>query len=111
MARPSSSRAKNRFEPDSLTIPDGTELVEYRLKRAESLVERRARLRQEFLAFLVKDLLAYLVAFGLIGIAALYCFSVLLKHGETLEDRRWAMSIVGSLLTALVGFAFGKATK
>ena len=85
MARPSSNPGK-QADIKSIIIPPGMTVEgEITLKPAESLVERRARLRQEFLSFLVKDLLAYLVAFGLIVFAALYGFLVLLRRGETLE--------------------------
>jgi hypothetical protein len=110
MAR-TSSRARNVATRTSLELPEGSELVRFEGGRKESVDERRHRLRTEFLSFLVKDLLAYLVAFGVIVVAAIYCFSVLWARDVTDDDRRWATSVLGSMLTALVGFAFGKSMK
>ncbi|CAN5901557.1 hypothetical protein BH23PLA1_BH23PLA1_21230 [soil metagenome] len=110
MTKPTSP-AKNRANPDSLTIPRGTELVEHRIRRSEKEIERRYRLSQGYWSFLVKDLLAYLIAFAIVIATAFYCFWVLMRSGPSAEERRWAISILTSVLTAVVGFAFGKATK
>lgn len=114
MAR-TSSRAKSTSSSESFQLPGGffkkLEVRRFEGGLPESPDERRQRLRTEFLSFLVKDLLAYLVAFGVIVVAAIYCFSVLWSREVTDDDRRWATSVLGSMLTALVGFAFGKSMK
>jgi hypothetical protein len=59
----------------------------------------------------VKDLLTYLVAlFLILGVSA-SCFWTLFQRDLPREDRQWAMSVLASLMTALAGFAFGKAAK
>ena len=94
-----------------MDVPLGMEPTHFAARRIEDEAERRARLRREFLEFLFKDLLAYAVAFGVIIAAAIYSFAVLWRRDVSDDDRRWATSVLGSMLTALVGFAFGKAMK
>ena len=61
--------------------------------------------------FLVKDLLAYLVAFSFIGAIGTYCFVILLKHGAASEEAQKVWPIVSGILAGIVGMVFGRATK
>lgn len=110
MAR-TTGRAKAQQDISSFSIPEGTELVDYRLKKVEDDLEKRHRLRLEFLSFVFKELLPYLLSIGLILVTSVYCFWVLWQSSRPSEERKWAMSIITALLTAIVGFAFGKSTK
>ncbi len=80
-------------------------------KGPEDPEDKRLRRRKDFLAFLVKDLLAYLVAFSFIGAIGTYCFVILLRHGATSEDAQKVWPIVSGILSGIVGMVFGRATK
>jgi hypothetical protein len=110
MAR-SSGRARKVQPTGSVIIPLGMEPVEFRLQRIEDEAEKRQRLRKDFLSFLVKDPLTYAIAILLIIVAAAYCVWALWQPGLPREDRQWAMSVLTSILTAVVGFAFGKVSR
>jgi hypothetical protein len=105
------SRAKSVQGPEDLILPQGLQATEFRAQRPEDETERAFRLKKEYWSFLVKDLLAYCLALVLILAAALYAFSILLSSQTAAEDRQFAMSILTSLLTAVAGFAFGKASR
>jgi hypothetical protein len=112
MTRPSSGRAKKQSDVDSIILPSGMAVEgEYRFKPPESAIEKKHRLRKDFLSFLVKDLLAYLIASLIIIVATSYSFWMLMHPERSREERQWAMSMLTALGTAVVGFVFGKATK
>jgi hypothetical protein len=81
------------------------------IKTVENPTEMNYRLRTEFLSFLVKDLCTYGVAILIVLVVLLYCFIVLVILSSTLEEKKWAMSILTSILTGAIGFAFGKTAK
>jgi hypothetical protein len=81
---------------------------EFELKTREIPAERDARLRKEFLSFLFKDLSAYVVAVLIVLVALVSCFVVLVLRDSTLQEKTWAMSVLSSIFTGAVGFAFGK---
>ena len=111
MARPS-SKTRNQRDPQSFSIPKGYSLEgEFKFKPPEDNLERKHRLRKDFLSFLVKDLMAYLVAFLLIIVAAIHCFSILRNPSLPKDERQWAMSVLASLLAAIAGMIFGKGLK
>ena len=39
-----------------------------------------------------------------------YCFVVLLIRDASAEERGWAMSVLASILTGAIGYAFGKSS-
>jgi hypothetical protein len=81
------------------------------IKTVEDPAEMGHRLRKEFLSFLVKDLCTYGVAILIVLVVLTYCFIVLVIRTSTPEEKNWAMSILTSILTGAIGFAFGKSSK
>ena len=110
MAR-TSNRGQDRLERRQVSIPEGLVAQQIILNREERPDERRQRLRKEFLSFLVHDLLATLVAIGLVIATGTYCFWVMVGNVASIDDRNWAISVLASLFTALTGFVYGRATR
>jgi hypothetical protein len=81
------------------------------IKTAEDPTEMDYRLRKEFFAFLVKDLCTYGVAILIVVVVLVYCFVVLVVRSSSPDEKNWAMSVLTSILTGAVGFAFGKTSK
>jgi hypothetical protein len=89
----------------------GTRIKRLEIEGPEEPEDKRLRRRKDFLAFLVKDLLAYIVAFGFISAIGTYCFVVLLKHGAASEEAQKVWPIVSAILSGIMGMVFGRATK
>ena len=90
----------------------GVRIEELKIKGPEDPEDKRLRRRKDFLLFLVKDLLAYLVAFTFIGAIGIYCFIILIKHGAAIsEEAQKVWPIVSGILAGIVGMVFGRATK
>ena len=94
----------------SVVYPGNME-VEATLKSPEDKVERAHRLRKDIWSFWIKEALTYVVALIILLTTAVYCFWVLWHSGSGIEEKKWAMSIVTSLLVGIVGFVFGKVAK
>jgi hypothetical protein len=85
--------------------------VNFEIKTPEDPAERDHRLRKDFLSFLIKDLSAYVVAVLIVIVVLIYGFVVLVVRDSSTEERSWAMSVLASILTGAVGYAFGKSSK
>jgi len=85
--------------------------VTFEIKTPEDPAERDHRLRMEFLSFLIRDLSAYVLAVLIIIVVLIYCFVTLVIRNSSPQERGWAMSVLTSILTGAVGFAFGKSSK
>lgn len=81
------------------------------IKTAEDPTEMDYRLRKEFFSFSVKDLWTYGVAILIVLVVLIYCFIVLVIRSSSPEEKNWAMSVLTSILTGAIGFAFGKSSK
>ncbi len=92
-------------------LTKGVKLKKLEFEGSEEPEDKRLRRRKDFLAFLVKDLLAYVVAFGFIGAIGIYCFVILLKHGAASEEAQKVWPIISGILSGIVGMVFGRATK
>jgi hypothetical protein len=103
----------NKPKPRDLAqiLTEGATLDELKIKGPEDPEDQRLRRRKDFLLFLVKDVLAYLVAFTFIIAMAIYSFVVLIKHGATSEEAQKVWPIVSAILAGIVGMVFGRATK
>ena len=82
--------------------------VRFEIETLEDPKEKEERLRKEFLSFLFKDLSAYVAAILIVLVAIVSCFVVLVLRESTLQEKSWAMSVLSSIFTGAVGFAFGK---
>jgi hypothetical protein len=100
-------------EPKSLDLGKQFDPKKFKveIKTAEQPTEMDHRLRKEFLSFIVKDLSTYGVAILILLVALIYCFSVLVIRSSSAEEKSWAMSVLTSILTGAIGFAFGKSSK
>jgi hypothetical protein len=81
------------------------------IKTIEHPAEMDHRLRKEFLSFVVKDLSTYGVAILIVLVVLIYCFRVLVLRSSSADEKTWAMSVLTSILTGAIGFAFGKTAK
>jgi len=91
-----------QFDPKKFTVE---------IKTAENPMEMDYRLRKEFLSFVAKDLCTFGVAILIVLVALIYCFVVLVVRSSSPEEKNWAMSVLTSILTGAIGFAFGKSSK
>jgi hypothetical protein len=118
MTRPSNKANKARDlrvstpleEAQFFSIPDGARFdAKFEVRSPETPAERASRHKKEAREFWVKDAPIYLLA-GIIGIAGLVASLVMtFRVGSSIEEKRWAMSILSHLLIAVASFAFGKA--
>jgi hypothetical protein len=99
---PQPSPLAKQFDPKKFTVE---------IKTAEHPMEMDYRLRKDFFSFLVKDLCTYGVAILIVLVALIYCFVVLVVRSSSPEEKNWAMSVLTSILTGAIGFAFGKSAK
>jgi uncharacterized RDD family membrane protein YckC len=105
--------AERSSDPKSLDLGKllDPKRVKFEIKTPEDPAERDHRLRKEFLSFLIKDLSAYVIAVLIIIVVLIYCFVALVIRNSSPQERGWAMSVLASILTGAVGFAFGKSSK
>ena len=104
------ARPERRSPVPSLISAEGVVTKKVELERKETSDERDHRLKKEWWSFVVDDLLATVVALGVL--IALVAISTVLMFRSTLpDDRHFATSTLAAVGTAVVGFAFGKATK
>ncbi len=109
MTKPASGTPK-QAKVTQILAPSDME-VEAKFKSREDKVERAHRLRKDIWSFWIKEALTYVVALVVLLTAAVYCFRVSWHPGSGFEEKKWAMSIVTSLLVGIVGFVFGKVAK
>ncbi|MFO0950805.1 MAG: hypothetical protein U0835_06550 [Isosphaeraceae bacterium] len=105
------SSGKPPSQDMNFVVPQGMTVEPVTFKPLEDQKERDQRLRKDFLSFVVKDLLATTVAIAILLAAAVVAFALLLRSSSTVEEKRFAITILSSILSALVGFVFGKAVK
>jgi hypothetical protein len=101
-------------KPDPLILEvstKGLKVTSVEIEGPEDPEDKRLRRRKDFLLFLVKDLLAYLVAFTFIIAMAIYSFVILSKHGAASEEAQKVWPIVSAILAGIMGMVFGRATK
>lgn len=103
----------NKPKPRDLAqiLSEGAKLEERKIKGPEDPADQRLRRRKDFLLFLVKDLLAYMVAFTFIVAIGIYCFVIVIKHEAASEEAQKVWPIVSAILAGIVGMDFGRATK
>jgi hypothetical protein len=104
--------AERPSDPKSLDLGKQFDPKKFKveIKTTEHPTEMDHRLRKEFLSFVVKDLSTYGIAILIVLVALIYCFSVLVLRSSSSEEKAWAMSVLTSILTGAIGFAFGKTT-
>lgn len=58
-----------------------------------------------------KDLILHIAALVVIGVALGLCVWVIVKGDSTVEDKRWAGTVITAIVTGLVGYVTGKSIK
>lgn len=117
--RPNSSRKPADFRTmvipvgvKAITVPEGMDVQgEIKLKAVETASDKKHRHRMEVREFWVKEAPVHLAAIGIVvGTSALSLF-IAARPGYSIDDKKWAVSVLSYLLIAVAGFAFGKAAK
>jgi hypothetical protein len=80
-------------------------------KRPEDEQEKALRLQKERWSFFVKEMGTLGFAAILVAVAVACCLVFLFNPQSSAVEKEWARSVLMSVLTGAVGFAFGKATK
>jgi hypothetical protein len=76
-----------------------TRAAERDIKTAEAAHKRRI------------DLLLHVAALAVIGVAVVLCVWMIAGAGAGAEDRKWATALLTSVVTGLVGYVTGRASK
>ena len=100
-----------KLSPDQF-FPDGAIIEgEWRVKPPEKPAEAAHRRRKENWSFWVKDVSTYVVALLVILATAVYCFRTLIRVDPPLDEKKFVMSILTSLIVGIMSYLFGKGTK
>jgi hypothetical protein len=111
MARPSHSSRKPG-DLKTIDIPDGVEVEgEIKLRAIETAANRKHRHRMEVREFWVKEAPVHLTAIAIVVGSMVLSLVVVFRPGSSVDDKKWAVSVLSYLLMAVAGFAFGKAAK
>jgi hypothetical protein len=84
---------------------------EIKLKAVETPVDRKHRHQMEVPEFWVKEAPVHLTAIGIAVLGTVLAVVRTFRPGSSLEEKKWAFSVLSHLLIAVAGFAFGKAAK
>ncbi len=93
------------------TLPGGSRVDTITIKGKEDPAEKRLRLRQEYLSFLIKELAAYLVSFLFLIAIGGYCCLVVVRYGVTSAEARVVFPLLTTLFGGVVGLIIGRASK
>ena len=85
--------------------------VKAEINTPEHHSERSHRLRKENWSFWVKDVSTLVMALLILLATAIYCFWTLIRTDPPLDEKKFVMSILTSLVVGIVGYLFGKVTK
>ena len=92
-------------------LAEGSKVESLTIKAPEDPEEKAARLRREFWTFVVKELLAYAVAFLFLIVIGGYCCFVVARHGVISAEVRAVFSLITTLFGGVVGLIVGKSGK
>lgn len=92
--------AENSLERESrLRIEEANAAHQLRLEEANAAHQRR------------KEILLHSVTVGVISLVVLLCAWTILRKGFATEDGKLALALLTSIVTGLVGYATGRASK
>jgi hypothetical protein len=80
----------------------------------EEPAERDARLAIEIADAAHKrriDFALHIAAFIVVGVALCLCVWALVRESSTIEDKRWAATLLTAIVTGFVGYVTGRSTK
>jgi hypothetical protein len=96
----------------AIMLPEGMEIeTEITLRPLETPAQRAHRHRMEVRQFWVKEAPVHLTAIGIAISGAVAALVLTFRPGSSVEDKKWAYSVLSYLLIGVVGFAFGKVAK
>ncbi|HLO50401.1 MAG TPA: hypothetical protein VK211_18440 [Kamptonema sp.] len=84
------------------------EAAEKEFQRQQETREKSFQRRKDFLLFLVRDLLGYILAFLLICTIAYKSMIILQNPSRTADEDKFATSALIAITTGVVGFATGR---
>jgi hypothetical protein len=94
------------------TLPmEGLEVEKVEYKRPEDEQEKALRLHKERVSFYIKEVGTPGFAAALVVVAVICCLWFLFSPQSSATEREWARTVLMSVLTGAIGFAFGKTTK
>ena len=79
--------ATQKFDIGGL-LPEGSKVENVSIKAPEDPDDKAARLRREFWSFVVKELVAYAVAYLFLILIGVYCCFVVASHGVVSAEAR-----------------------
>ncbi|MBL8189187.1 MAG: hypothetical protein JNK38_14360 [Acidobacteria bacterium] len=91
-----------------------SQAVKISIATVENTAERESRLRVEEANAAHqrrKEMLLYSVTIGVVSIVVVLCAWVILRKGLATEDGKLALALLTSIVTGLVGYATGRASK
>jgi hypothetical protein len=80
----------------------------------EAPVEREARLEMEKANAAHKrrlDFALHIATFVVVGIALCLCVWAIVRSNSSVEDKRWASTLLTAIVTGFVGYVTGRSTK
>ncbi len=102
--------ATQKFDIGAL-LPDGLKVDSLSIKAPEDPEDKAARLWRESWSFMVKELLAYIIAFLFLLVIGGYCCFVVARHGVVSAEARAVFPLITTLFGGVVGMIIGKASK
>jgi len=108
MARPS-CRSQAQADFRSFSFPKGMDVKgELTIQPTETNAEREHRHRMEVRRFWVEDAPVHVAAIGIVIFTTALALFMASRPGNSIDEKKWAVSILTYLPTAVAGFAFGK---
>jgi hypothetical protein len=119
MTRSTNDPKKGNFRANSvpetsrvITLPEGMELEgDLKVRAIETPAQRSHRLKMEVRRFWVEEAPIHITAIGIAVSGTIAAMVLMFRPGSSVEDKKWAFSVLSHLLIAIAGFAFGKAAK
>jgi hypothetical protein len=102
---------ENRFDLNELAKRPS---VKFTITTVEDSAERESRLRIEEANAAHqrrKELILYSVTAGVVALVVLLCARIILRKGLATEDGKLALALLTSIVTGLVGYVTGRASK
>lgn len=103
--------SRNNLDLSELAV---NQAVKISIASVEGIPERESRLRIEEANAAhqrKKEMLLYGVTIGVISIVVLLCAWVIMRKGLATEDGKLSLALLTSIVTGLVGYATGRASK
>jgi hypothetical protein len=94
-----------------LPAMEGLEVEKLEYKRPEDEQEKALRLHKERVGFYVKEVVTPGFAAALVIVAVICCLVFLFGPQSSAAEKQWAGTVLMSVLTGALGYAFGRTSK